>query len=916
MGFVIVTGLFSSQTHAQSSIQNYQFTQSVGTYNEITGGTILGSTSNDEQVFNNSTVGMSGPVTNIGFPIGFSFVYNNISYDRFAVSTNGYIKLGNGTFSIEGSVSSAFTQDYGDTTGLKQIIGALHGDLQGQTGSTLRYQTVGTAPNRELVVQWKKYKFWLADGSDSLNFQVRLKETGNAIELAYGNIVRNSTDKLISVGMIGNVRSEANMRRARIDSSDTWQTSTTSYSPFSKCDLRTAFKPENGLKYLLYGLPPIPNDLAVLGLQFRKDLEFGCGGTATETISMVVENRGTNPQTAAIYGLKVNGVTVGTNAIGFTPPLQPSERRVVALNQTVNLSAAGTYSFVAYTQLANDTGQYSQNDTTKMVRSFFAPLTSPAAPIKSQSEFSQRGWKFYNGFNKPKNSGSKFTTNDYFYSQTTAIQVSAFGNFNDTIKEWIVSPAFQPVNGQILKFRAAITEFDTTTNVTGIDDDQIKVMISTDCGATWQSLLTFNQASVSSGQLSKTKNGYSIPISATSPFQIGFYVYNNATNPENTYYFHLDDVTMSLGNAYDLAVRKIDIIGVGATNCSQTTFPVTVRIKNVGDSAVSGSPISLTINGAAPITQNFTFAPALQSGDSTDVTFPTVTLTPNSTYKVVATVRLPFEDGFSSGNDTASTQIFYVGSANPIALPNLIDFNDYPSGIPQGWLVDQGSFTDFRVRVRGVISSKSLSTSLYASNKSSFAIMPSTATLPADYAMTFAMRVVNDNGASYFFAPTDSIAVSITDNCGGTFTKVLLINAGNPFGANAFATATVDLSAYVGKSISIKFEVSMNRTDFTGAWLDIDNIAFAPNTAINSMILANGIQIFPNPAQEKLFIKNPLPTNIPFRLMDMNGKTIQAGEIRPGAENQEVNIQSIAPGMYMIQLHVEGKNTTKKVIIH
>lgn len=913
MAFCWILSYFNSL--AQSSIHHYQYNQVVSPYQEISGGTLLGNTSIDEQVFNNSTTGTGGTVTDIGFPIGFNFVYNNQSYSRFAVATNGYIKLGNGSFPITGSVAAAFTQTF-DTLGLKQIIGAMHGDLEGQMGSSLRFQTIGTAPSRELVVQWKKFKFWATTGPDSISFQIRLFETSNQIGFCYGNILRNETDKVVSVGMIGDRRNEALMRRARIDSSETWQTSSINFSPNTKCDFRTAFKPVNGLKMYFYGLPPIPDDLALVGIKFSDALSFGCAGTATEPLSLIVENRGTNPQSISLYGLWVNGVNQGTNALGFSPPLEPGERRTVPLSQTVNMANTGIYQITAYTSLANDTGAYQNNDTAKVTKQIFSPASIPAAPIRNLSEFAGKGWSFYQGRNKPQKSGTKFQTLNYYYSPTYAVYISAFPPLNDTIQEWVVSPAYQPAVGQILKFRASITYFDTITAVPNIDDDRLSVLITTDCGVTWQNLLTLNQASIGAGQLSNNKIGYSIPISATTPFQVAFHINNNATNPTNGYYFHLDDITMSLGNAFDLSARSVQVVGLGATGCTQTTFPVQVWIKNVGDSAIGSTPVRLRVNANTPLNQTFTFNPALGSGDSAMVTFANVSLPPNNTYKLLATVVYPNEDGFSSANDTSATSVYYLGSANPMTLPVSIDFNAFPTGIPAGWLVEQGSFLDFRVRVRGIVSSRSLSANLNYSNQSSLAIMPLTGALPANQVLTYFVRFVNDNGATFFFGPNDSASVWVSDNCGGSFTRLQTLKAGNPVGIGAFASTAIDLSAYEGKSISIKFEVFMNRSDFTGAWMDVDNISIAPNVSVSPKLLADAFQVFPNPAKDKVEIRIPNGIDHGFvRLVDMNGKTVASDSWNMTRKEVTFSTLYYPSGIYLIQMGNEAGVISKKLVI-
>src|SRR4051812_36077533 len=68
---------------ANAQVANYGFSQVIGTYTPITGGTVLASGPNfyDDDVF--------GPV-----PIGFSFIYNSVTYTDVAIAANGWVKFG------------------------------------------------------------------------------------------------------------------------------------------------------------------------------------------------------------------------------------------------------------------------------------------------------------------------------------------------------------------------------------------------------------------------------------------------------------------------------------------------------------------------------------------------------------------------------------------------------------------------------------------------------------------------------------------------------------------------------------------------------------------------------------------------------------------------------------------------------
>jgi len=77
----------------------YQNGRVTGTYSEISGGVLLGTTTSDDQVFVDPAVpaGTGSGATGVGFPIGFDFTFNGVVYDRLAVNNNGWICLGSST---------------------------------------------------------------------------------------------------------------------------------------------------------------------------------------------------------------------------------------------------------------------------------------------------------------------------------------------------------------------------------------------------------------------------------------------------------------------------------------------------------------------------------------------------------------------------------------------------------------------------------------------------------------------------------------------------------------------------------------------------------------------------------------------------------------------------------------------------
>lgn len=179
---LLFTFVTASVTNAQ--VSGYAFSQSSGTFTPITGGTVVatassnsGATALDDAIFNlpNGT-------------IPFSFVYNGIGYTGLNISTNGFL-----TFGTTAPTGTTYTPISG-TTAYDGAIAAFGGDLISlfniaSTTGEIRYEVLGTAPNRIFVVQWKNFRPSYTTSTTSayvFDFQIRLNETTNAVNVVYG----------------------------------------------------------------------------------------------------------------------------------------------------------------------------------------------------------------------------------------------------------------------------------------------------------------------------------------------------------------------------------------------------------------------------------------------------------------------------------------------------------------------------------------------------------------------------------------------------------------------------------------------------------------------------------------------------------------------------------------------------------
>ena len=181
-------------------------------------------------------------------PLGFTFSYDGANHTTCFISPNGFITFGvqpSATTYTPLSVATLFTGG--------GAISALGMDLISDT-NPIGYKTIGNAPNRIFVVQWINARRKNMTGT--FNFQIRLLETSNRVELSYGACAPDNT--LVFNAQVGLRGASNNFLQG--DVQNRLQTGTNNNFPwFGKTTNGTANTntvrtssteyPNNGLKY-------------------------------------------------------------------------------------------------------------------------------------------------------------------------------------------------------------------------------------------------------------------------------------------------------------------------------------------------------------------------------------------------------------------------------------------------------------------------------------------------------------------------------------------------------------------------------------------------------------------------------------------------------------------------------------------
>lgn len=579
--------IFLNSTLAQ--VSGYSFVQASGSYTPITGGTIVATATS-----NSGAGSLDDIIYNVASgTIPFTFTFDGTGYTGLNISTNGFI-----TFGATAPSTSLYTP-ISSTTAYAGCVSAFGRDLNsyynvsGNTGE-IRYETVGTSPNQEFVVQWKAFRPYSTSTSLSLllNFQIRLHENGS-IRVVYDVSPTSVTSSTCQVGLRGpNNTYPTNINnRLIISGTHTWATSAAGTSNSSTCAYSGTLLPASGQTYTW--APPVALDMGAFALAAPGTI--GCY-SSSETVTITIKNFGTALIDYSANPCTVNATVSGPNPQSFTPvvlssgTLASGATQDVVVSLSYDMSAAGTYTFDAFTTVTGD-GNPGNDAMLSTNRYVVAPVSLPQSVDFTGFTGANLTTVFPNWYEAAGTSPSGSTS---FWTSQTGLggpgNITARINlYTTTRNEWIIGPKFTAASNTQLKFKAAVTDWNSIVNPDAMgSDDKVRVMVSLDCGVSWSSIY---QLDASSG-LTVTLTEFTVPLSAYagSDIIIAFYATDGPIDDAEDYDFHLDDILIenlvNMTYSSSTTTQNISNVLIGATDQQV----IGVQIVTTG----SASPISVT----------------------------------------------------------------------------------------------------------------------------------------------------------------------------------------------------------------------------------------------------------------------------------------------------------------------------------
>ena len=301
----------------------YDVEGTIGTYSEITGGTVVAglpaADALDEKVLDGAGNAISGSATFEGLPIGFGFKYDNKLMDRFAIGTNGYLLLGKGEISVDNSAQNSY--NLMDDDGISDAIGVLsRGKAYNMDGTEISYRLDGAAPNRTLTVQFKDLGMDIGMWDTHcipVQLQIRLHESG-AINMVLSGWTPNYEDMPAYYAMKVGIKGRGT---DRLYLSGTYTDFTLTTRPDASLTWNNSTYPADGQTYTF--TPPAdcekptaqPTALQLASFSTRIEGSFAKTEAADHYLTLVAEGGALSqlPEDGKEYALKV-GVTANATA--------------------------------------------------------------------------------------------------------------------------------------------------------------------------------------------------------------------------------------------------------------------------------------------------------------------------------------------------------------------------------------------------------------------------------------------------------------------------------------------------------------------------------------------------------------------------------------------------------------------------
>jgi len=539
-----------------------------------------------------------------------------------------------------------------------------------------------------------------------------------------------------------------------------------------------------------------------------------CDLTSLEDITLSITNFGQQPQQLFDFGYSLEDVegNVSRPFDGFYTGIVGFDSTVMTtFDVQADLAIPGEYEFKIWTALPDDSDN--GNDTFTVIVTH-QPVID-IFPYEWDFELWKGGWLIDES--QSTNSSLEFgrpnsTTIPAAASGKQAWATNLFGDYNANEKSVLISPCFDfsdmtndPYMSFALNYEGeaccdfAIAEISINDgrNWTKIGDGEN--------GINWYNNNDDNQwdgDGVTQGW-SRVQNRL-FGAAGRDSVRIRYIFQSDGSNQGSG--LAIDDIHIYEPYGIDAAIAVID--HQTDIECGLAMDSVVVAVENTGLSDISSFIISYSLNEGSAITETINRTLVAEQRD-TFVLSTAINTASDGAYNLTAWVAAP-GDGYSD-NDTLFTD-FIIEGQKPLPLIEDFEGSDFPEGWESDAMnigIDHGSTTSIYYA------------QLSGSNSTFELTSPNVGPIAAMDELIFDYRIVNDATTATTLGASDKLEIQISEDCGVSYMTVMTIDQSNHTSTTSLANIQIDLSAYAGKDIKVRFIGTRGQGAF---FVDLDNI--------------------------------------------------------------------------------------------
>jgi hypothetical protein len=549
----------------------------------------------------------------------------------------------------------------------------------------------------------------------------------------------------------------------------------------------------------------------------------GCAMSASEMMTIQIQNFGGAPQSFVPFNYSINGVVSNINHPidgVYTGVLGLDSTDIMDFDMNFDFSEPGEYVMLAWTEMPGDT--VVANDTFQIII-VNTPVISDLPVYQNFETEEYSGWAIGMGgqnqsweFGQPQ---GNIITNAAGGQNAWVTNLNGLYNSNEN--SYLESPCFD---------FSGMTEdpiIDFALYVNGENNfDGLWVETTIDGGQTWTKLGVMGGDGTN--WYNATDNIYGDWWSDQNVFPdwvVASHILEGTAGSADVrvrFAFATDGSVQREGfgidNIYIHGALQNDLSLFGGRNesedeCGSDTDHVIVTMFNHGSVPISNFSLNYQVNDDDPVSEP-AIGVTLQPGEQLTYTFNTPFNSEGLT-DYTLTVWTGYNDDNVDNNSTVYFSTSLIGDL-PIG-------EDFESGVvPANWTFDQ-TFSIIQFPNAHNNPTYTVGDNLYSGDQIFQVTTPWVGTVEDGQVLSFDYRYVD------YFAGTDSTILSSNDRlevqiapfCTDIFTTVYVIDDSNHIPTTAFTTISVDLDDYIGENIKVRLQATWGQGDY---WIDIDNI--------------------------------------------------------------------------------------------